>query len=393
MADREPNEIHRQMAENAVQEVESPAQDIDRKKRRRKVLVALAAGKIALAAGAFLFVDGDTVSTENAYVNADSAQVTPLVSGAVADVAVVNTQVVRKGQILLRLDDSDARLALAKAEADYFKARRQYGQTAATSGSLMAQVGARDADIGQAQAQLAAAQANLTKARIDLDRRAELAESGAVSGEELTVAQNAYSTAKANVALAAAGVSTASASRSAASKSYAANQALIEGTSVDESPEVASARARLEQARLDLARTVVRAPIDGVVTNRQVQVGQRLNAGSAVMTIVPVGSVYVDANFKEGQLTNVRPGQKVELTSDLYGSDVVYHGRVMGFSGGTGSAFSLIPAQNATGNWIKVVQRLPVRIALDPRELARNPLRVGLSMEVEIDTAAKEGAH
>lgn len=391
MADREPHEIHRQMAENTVQEVASPTQETDRKKRRRKVLIALAAGKIALAAGAFLFVDGDTVSTENAYVNADSAQVTPLVSGAVADVAVVNTQVVRKGQVLLRLDDSDARLALAKAEADYFKARRQYGQTAATSGSLMAQVGARDADIGQAEAQLAAAQANFAKARVDLHRRAELAESGAVSGEELTVAQNAFTTAKANVALAAAGVRTASASRNAASKSYAANQALIAGTSVDESPEVASARARLEQARLDLARTVVRAPIDGVVTNRQVQVGQRLNAGSAVMTIVPVGSVYVDANFKEGQLAKVRPGQKVELTSDLYGSDVVYHGKVMGFSGGTGSAFSLIPAQNATGNWIKVVQRLPVRIALDPKELARNPLRVGLSMEVEIDTSSDGG--
>lgn len=393
MADREPNEIHQMMAEEASKAAETPTQEINRKQRRRKVLLALAVGKLALVAGAFMFADGDTVATENAYVGADSAQVTPQVSGTVAEVMVVNTETVRRGQVLMRLDDRDAKLAVAKAEADLFKARRQYGQTAATSGSLMAQVGARDADIGQAQAQLAAAQANFAKARIDLDRRAELAKSGAVSGEELTVAQNAYTTARANVALAAAGVNTASASRNAARKSYAANQALIEGTSVDESPEVASARARLEQAKLDLARTIIRAPVDGVITNRQVQVGQRLNAGSAVMTIVPVNSVYVDANFKEGQLAKVRPGQKVELTSDLYGSDVVYHGKVMGFSGGTGSAFALIPAQNATGNWIKVVQRLPVRVALDPKELARNPLRVGLSMEVEVDVSGENGGH
>ena len=141
------------------------------------------------------------------------------------------------------------------------------------------------------------------------------------------------------------------------------------------------------QALLDLQRTVILAPVDGVVTNRQVQVGQRISAGSPVMTIVPVNSVFVEANFKEGQLSKVMPGQKVELTSDLYGKDVVYHGRVSGFSGGTGSAFALIPAQNATGNWIKVVQRLPVRIALDPAELAKHPLRVGLSMEATIETS------
>jgi membrane fusion protein (multidrug efflux system) len=132
---------------------------------------------------------------------------------------------------------------------------------------------------------------------------------------------------------------------------------------------------------------VIRAPIDGVVTNRQVQVGQRIAAGSAVMTIVPLNSVYVEANFKEGQLKRVMPGQEVELISDLYGDEVVYHGKVAGFAGGTGSAFALIPAQNATGNWIKVVQRLPVRITLHPRELARHPLRVGLSMEVKIDVS------
>ena len=388
MADKDPIELRQKQQFEEVPAAEAPKlPEVDKKKRRRKIILALLAGKLLIGAGAWLMTDGDHVSTDNAYVSADSAQVTPLVSGPVAEVFVVNTQQVRKGQVLMRLDDSEARLAVARAEAELFKARRQYGQTAATSGSLAAQVGARDADIGQAQAQLVAAQANFGKARIDLDRRAALVKSGAVSGEELTVAQNAFATAKANLSLASAAINTAAATRNAARQSYAANQALIEGATIDQSPEVAAAKAKLDQARLDLARTVIRAPIDGVITNRQVQVGQRLNAGTAVMTIVPVGSVYVDANFKEGQLARVRPGQPVELKSDLYGGDVVYHGKVVGFSGGTGSAFALIPAQNATGNWIKVVQRLPVRIALDPRELSKNPLRVGLSMDAEIDVS------
>ena len=388
MADKDPIELHKPQQFEALPAAEAPSvPELERKKKRRKVILALLAGKLVLGAGAWLMADGDHVATDNAYVNADSAQVTALVSGPVRSVEVVNTQTVRRGQVLFRLDDSDARLALARAEADYLKARKQFGQVSATSGSLAAQIGARDADIGQAQAQLASASANLNKARIDLHRRHELAESGAVSGEELTVAQNAYSTAQANVAQARAAVAQASASRGAARESWAANQALIAGTTVDTNPDVAAAKARLDQARLDLERTVIRAPIDGVVTNRQLQVGQRISAGAAVMTIVPVNSAYVDANFKEGQLARVRPGQTVELTSDLYGTDVVYHGRVVGFSGGTGSAFALIPAQNATGNWIKVVQRLPVRIALDPKELASHPLRVGLSMEAEIDVS------
>jgi membrane fusion protein (multidrug efflux system) len=388
VAERDPIELHDGgMHQPVVVEDAKPIADAVRKKRRLKVILALAAAKVVIGGGWYFFFDNDHVSTDNAYVNADSAQVTPLVSAAVRAVPVVNTQVVRKGQILLQLDDSDARLALAKAEAEYLKARRQFAQTAANSGSLAAQVSARDADIGQARAQLSVAEANFGKARIDLQRRQELASSGAVSGEELTTAKNAFSTAQANLALARSGVATASATRGAARESWAANEALIAGSTIDTSPDIAAAKAKLDQARLDLERTVIRSPIDGVVTNRQVQVGQRISAGSAVMTIVPVGSVYVDANFKESQLEKVRPGQPVELTSDLYGDDVVFHGRVAGFSGGTGSAFALIPAQNATGNWIKVVQRLPVRIQLDPRELARHPLRVGLSMEAKIDVA------
>ena len=249
---------------------------------------------------------------------------------------------------------------------------------------------ARDADIGQARAQLVAARSAVEKARSDLDRRAHLASNGYVSREELASYQNAFVAAQSNVRQAQAALVQAQANRGAAQQSYAANQALIVGTSIDSSPDVASSKAALDQARLDFQRTVIRAPIDGVVTNRQVQVGQRIAAGNSVMTLVPVGSVYVDANFKEGQLERVRAGETVILTSDLYGSGIKFHGRVVGFAGGTGSAFALIPAQNATGNWIKVVQRLPVRIALDPRELAAHPLRVGLSMEATIDVGAKD---
>ena len=181
----------------------------------------------------------------------------------------------------------------------------------------------------------------------------------------------------------------ASSQRSAAAGNLAANQALIQGATSNSAPDVLAAEARLRQAQLDLARTVIRAPIDGVVANRTIQVGQRVAAGTTMMRIVPVNSADVDANFKEGQLTKVKPGQPVKLTSDLYGDDVEYHGRVVGFSGGTGSAFALIPAQNATGNWIKVVQRLPVRVALDPKELAAHPLRVGLSMTAEVDVSGR----
>jgi membrane fusion protein (multidrug efflux system) len=357
--------------------------------RRKKVMLGLAGAFLLAGGGWYMFHDSGHVSTDNAYVSADSAQVTPLIAAAVADVPVVNTQYVHKGDILLRLDDSDFELAVERAQAAYLKARRQYQQSSATSGSLAAQVGARQADIGQAHAQFVAARSAVEKAKADLDRREHLAGDGFVSREELTSYRNAYVSAQSSLREAEAAIVQADANRGAAQQSYAANQALIQGTSIDSSPDVAAAKAALDQARLDLARTVIRAPIDGVVTNRQVQIGQRIAAGNSVMTIVPVGAVYVDANFKEGQLTRVRPGQPAELTSDLYGSKAVFHGRVIGFAGGTGSAFALIPAQNATGNWIKVVQRLPVRIALDPKELASHPLRVGLSMEAKVDVSGK----
>ena len=391
MAERDPHDLlTAERHEVQPTEAETGAVAGTADPRRKKVMLGLAAATLLAGGGWYMFHDSGEVSTDNAYVGAESAQVTPLIAAAVVDVPVVNTEVVRKGDVLMRLDDSDFRLAVEKAEAAYLKARRQYAQSSATSGSLAAQVDARSADIGQARAQLVAAQSAVEKAKADLDRREHLAGDGFVSREELTSFRNAYVSAQSNLRQAQASIAQAEASRGAAQESYAANQALIQGTSVDNSPDVAAAKAALDQARLDLQRTVIRAPIDGVVTNRQVQVGQRIAAGNSVMTIVPVGAVYVDANFKEGQLERVRPGQISTLTSDLYGSKTVFHGRVIGFAGGTGSAFALIPAQNATGNWIKVVQRLPVRIALDPKELAAHPLRVGLSMEATIDVSGKD---
>src|SRR3954451_12185638 len=389
MAERDPQEMLAQESQQVEPTQAEAAAVKAADPRRKKVLLGLAAGLLLAGGGWYFLHDTGEVSTDNAYVGADSAQVTPLVAAAVAEVPVINTQYVHKGDVLLRLDDSDARLAFERAQAAYLKARREYVQSSATSGSLAAQVGARDADIGQARAQFVAAQSAVAKARADLDRREHLAGDGFVSREELTSFRNAFVAAQSNVRQAQAAIAQAEASRGAAQQSYAANQALIADSSVDTSPDVAAAKAALDQARLDLQRTVIRAPIDGVVTNRQVQVGQRIAAGNSVMTIVPVGAVYVDANFKEGQLSRVRPGQPATLVSDLYGGKTVFHGRVVGFAGGTGSAFALIPAQNATGNWIKVVQRVPVRIAINPKELASHPLRVGLSMDATVDVSGK----
>ena len=352
--------------------------------------LAIAVLVVGLLWGVWYFLVGrNHVSTDNAYVNAEIAQVTPLLSAQAIEVNVSDTQAVKRGDILVKLDPTDAKIAVQQAEADLAEARRKFRQTSATSGSLSAQVSARGADIIQARAQLASAQADFDKARIDLQRREALVSGGAVSGDEVTAARKSYAAAKAALELARAGVETAQATRNAATGQLEANDALIRGSTVDSDPAVLAAMAKLDSARLDLARTIIRAPIDGVVTKRAVQIGQRVAQGTPIMSIVPLSQVYVDANFKERQLRQVKVGMPATVVADIYGGDVVYHGKVVGFSGGTGSSLSLIPAQNATGNWIKVVQRLPVRIALDPKELAEHPLRVGLSTEVEIDLAGK----
>jgi membrane fusion protein (multidrug efflux system) len=332
----------------------------------------------------WMLVSSHYVSTDDAYVGADVAQVTPLVAGAVKDVRVADTQAVKNGDVLVQIDPADAALSVARADADYQRSIRMVRGDLATQDSLSAQVAARGADISRARAQVESARADLAKAKIDFDRRQALAASGAVSAEELTSAKAAYANMQASVAAAEAAQAQAEASQKAAQGQLAAQQAVNLGT-VDANPQVASARAALDSAKLDLERTTIRAPIDGVVTHRQVQVGQRVPVGAQLLTIVPVGQLYVDANFKESQLRKVAVGQPVTLESDLYGGGVKYHGKVVGLSGGTGSAFALIPAQNATGNWIKVVQRLPVRIALEPAELRDHPLRVGLSMKATVD--------
>lgn len=358
-------------------------------KRRKPMLVLLLAVIVlgALIYGAYwYFIASRYVSTDNAYTGTESASITPAVSGIVQSVPVVDTAHVHEGDVLIVIDDTDARLALEQAQAEYESAVRKVRGYLANDAGLKAQVQARAADERRMSAQILSAKADYDRAVLDLSRRVALARSGSVSGEELSNARTTLATAKASLEAAQASSLQAQASRLVAVGSLDANKALIVDTTVQTNPQVLQAKAKLDQAVVDLTRTRIRAPVTGVVANRQVQVGQRVQPGATLLTVVPVDSMHVDANFKEVQLRNVRVGQAVTLTADLYGDDVVYHGTVAGFSGGSGSSFALIPAQNATGNWIKVVQRLPVRVTLDPRELSDHPLSVGLSMNASIDT-------
>jgi membrane fusion protein (multidrug efflux system) len=354
-------------------ELQEPAADTG---KRKKLFFALAS-VIALAGAGYGVYDvafaSKHVETDNAYVNADVAQVTALTSGPVAQVRVVDTKTVKKGDVLVVLDDTDRRLDLEQAESALAQVERKVRSLQANGAALGGQIAARQADLVRARAELA-------RATSEYQRRLPLAGGGAISDEELTAVKTQMESAQAAFAQAEANLR-------AAQGSQEANDVLISGLPLDQNPEVTAARFRVDQARVNLERTVVRAPIDGVVAQRSVQVGQMVQPGTPLMTVVPVQQAYVDANFKEVQLSRVRAGQTAVLKSDLYGDKVVYHGRVEGFSGGTGSAFAVVPAQNATGNWIKVVQRLPVRIALDPNELAAHPLKVGLSMNTDIDVS------
>jgi membrane fusion protein, multidrug efflux system len=337
--------------------------DSEARKAMRRRLFMLLGGVVVIAALiAFVWwyiVASGYVSTDDAYVDASVAEITPQIDGLVRSVPVNDTQTVKRGQILVVIDPVDQQIAVAQAEANYGQATRRVEQYFANASAGVAQVSSKRADLQRAQ--------------LDYKRRMALASTGAVSGDELSTAKDALDTAVAGVEM--------------AQRQLLSQQALIRGTTVQNNPEVMTAKAQLDTARLGLSRTVLRAPVDGIVAQSVVQVGQRVQVGTQLMTVVPVAQVYVNANFKEGQLRRVRIGQGATLTSDLYGSSVVFHGKVAGVGGGTGSAFAVIPAQNATGNWIKVVQRLPVRIALDPAELARHPLRVGLSMDATIDIA------
>jgi membrane fusion protein (multidrug efflux system) len=331
---------------------------------KRRTVIAGAVLMLAAAAGAGLWLLSvqEREVTEDAYVEGNMVQVTTQVAGTVAAIAADNTDRVVAGQEVVRLGAVDAQLALERSEALLARTVRQVRAQFAASAQMRANADLRRAELGKVEA--------------DVARRSGLGESGAISGEDLAHAREAVLTARAGLA--------------SAEQQFLANHASVDGTSVATHPDVLAAAIQVKDALIAAGRTSVPAPVAGMVARRNVQVGQRVAAGTALMVIVPVDTVWVTANFKESQLRDLRSGQAATLTADAYGREVVYHGRVLGEEAGTGSAFSLMPAQNATGNWIKVVQRVPVRIALDPREVARHPLQLGLSMRVSVDTGRRD---
>jgi membrane fusion protein (multidrug efflux system) len=296
-------------------------------------------------------------STDDAYVNGDVVQITSEVPGTVIGLHVDDTQRVVAGQPVLELDPADAKIAEANAEADLARAVRQVRGLFAQGQELRAQIDQRE-------------QAART-ADDDLKRRGGLIADGAISAEELSHARDAVTTTRANVA--------------AARQQLSQTVAQIDGTTIADHPQVLAAAAAVRNAALALHRTDLIAPVSGVIAKRSVQVGQRVAAGTPLLAVVPLDDVWIDANFKEGQLERMRAGQPVTVHTDLYGGGVTYHGHVVGIAAGSGNAFALLPPQNASGNWIKIVQRLPVRILLDPKELHAHPLRVGLSTAVRVD--------
>jgi membrane fusion protein (multidrug efflux system) len=303
--------------------------------------------------------------TDDAYVAGDLVNVMSQVSGTVVSIGADETDLVHAGQELVRLDSTDAEIALRDSEARLARAVRQTRTVFANRDQLEAVVAQRRAD--------------LNKAKSDLDRRKDLTKSGAVSAEELSHAQDALSAARDGMV--------------AAQKSLAASAALTGQTGVADNPDVQAAATDVERAYLALRRTSIHAPVSGYVAKRAVQLGERLAPGGPpLLSIVPLERLRIEANFKEVQLSQMRIGQPVRIVADLYGSQVEFHGTVAGLGLGTGAAFALLPAQNATGNWIKVVQRVPVRIALDPTELTEHPLRVGLSTKVQVDVRNVSGA-
>src|SRR6478672_4394557 len=361
-------------------ETQTPATKLAGNPKRKKALISIAAvvAVAGLTWGVYQWrVAGHYESTDNAYVQGNVIQITPQIGGTVMGIYADDTDFVKAGQPLVQLDPADAKVALEQAEANLAQAVRQVRTLYANNGSLAAQVNLRQADIAKAQADVA-------RANDDMNRRQSLAGNGAVSKEELNHAASQLANAKSALAAAQAGVT-------AAREQLASNQAMTEGTSVEQHPSVQAAAAKVREAWLASQRAAIPAPVDGYVAKRTVQLGQRVAAGAPLMSLVPLKQVWVDANFKEVQLRKIRIGQPVTLTADVYGSKVEYKGTVEGLGVGTGAAFALLPAQNATGNWIKVVQRVPVRVALNPDEVARHPLRVGLSMDATVDVTNQDG--
>lgn len=338
--------------------IQTPASPTDRRRRVRLFVVAAGLVLCLLAYGLYWFFDARYYqSTDDAYVNGDVIQVTSEVTGTVMALYVDDTQTVQRGQVLLELDPADAQVAMSNAEANLGRAVRQVRALFAQSDQLRAQIEERTVD--------------LKRANDDLSRRSRLVNDGAVSREELSHNKD--------------NVHQIEASLSAAREQLIATLAQIDGTSVATNPQVLSAAAAVRDAALALRRTKIVAPLSGVVVGRSVQLGQRVSPGAPLLAVVPLDQVWVDANFKEVQLERMRIGQPVRLNADLYGRHADYHGTLVGLAAGSGNAFALLPSQNASGNWIKIVQRVPVRIALDSHDLEQHPLRVGLSMSVRVD--------
>ncbi|HEY2008346.1 MAG TPA: HlyD family efflux transporter periplasmic adaptor subunit [Rhizomicrobium sp.] len=339
----------------------SASLDVRKARARLRVLLLKGFGfGVALAALAYGVYEWRApplvVSTDDAYVGAVFAQVTPQIDGTVAAVLVHDTQSVQKGDVLIALDPKDAQLDFDAAKAAYEEAYRRVQQEVA--------------DINAAEANVLAKRALVAQAEQQLRRRTGVRQSGIVAAEEVSNSRSAFDGAKYSLSI--------------AEHQLAAKRAIAGDAAVESNPEILAAKANLERSKLRVERTLVRAPVDGIVAQSRVQIGEQVAAGTELMTVVPMRQLFVDANFKESQIMNIRAGQLATLKSDIYGSARVFHGYVEGVGGGTGAAFAVIPPQNATGNWIKVVQRLPIRIALDPADLKDNPLRVGISMSVDV---------
>jgi len=352
----------------SASEAQSPHQPVNNKKKKRKgalLLLALVVVLLGIAWGVYWYlVLRHYQETDDAYVAGNQVQVMAQVSGSVNKVWFDDTDFVKKGDVLVSLDKTDAQQAFEKAQTGLATSVRQVHQEMINAKQYQATIALRQTALDQAQA--------------DLKRREPLGTSNLIGREELQHARDAVASAKAELDVAV--------------QQYNANQAMILNTSLENQPAVKQSAAQLRDAWLALQRTDIRSPMDGYVSRRSVQVGSQINTSTPLMAVVPATDLWVDANFKETQLAGVRIGQPATVVADIYGDDVVYHGKVVGLDMGTGSAFSLLPAQNATGNWIKVVQRLPVRIELNQDEVAKHPLRIGLSTLVEIDTDNKDGS-
>ena len=352
---------------SATAEAQSPQPSASKKKKRKSVLIVLALifVLIGIAWGVYWFlVLRHFQETDDAYVAGNQVQVMAQVSGSVNKVWFEDTDFVKKGDVLVSLDKTDAEQTFEKAQTALATSVRQTHQLMING--------------KQYQASITLQQTALAQAEADLKRREPLGAANLIGREELQHARDAVATAKAQLDV--------------AIQQYNANQAMILNTSLENQPAVQQSAAELRDAWLALQRTEIRSPMDGFISRRSVQVGSQISTSTPLLAVVPATNLWVDANFKETQLAGVRIGQPATVVADIYGDEVVYQGKVVGLDMGTGSAFSLLPAQNATGNWIKVVQRLPVRIELNQDDIARHPLRIGLSTLVKIDTTSKEGS-